>query len=99
MPKASTQRVMTFLAARDIVPGKSNTVAVNIDESCDMAEVLVNEKMIMVGNFWDFRPEVHGLDLPRFSGHDDLARVFQCALLDAGHAVDTVENREWEFQD
>lgn len=38
-----------------------NIITLRVDASCKMAEVFLNEKLVMRGNFWDFRPEVHGI--------------------------------------
>jgi hypothetical protein len=39
-----------------------------------MAEVHLNDKCIMVGNFWDFHPGCHGIhEYGDFKGFDSLA--------------------------
>lgn len=34
--------------------GKSKSVLIKVDESCEMMEVYVGKKLIESGNFWDF---------------------------------------------
>lgn len=65
---------------------------------CQMAQVRVNGQVIMLGNFWDFHPECHGFDLPRFHGADDLARLLTQGLTTAGHAVDLRANDQWTYK-
>lgn len=41
-----------------------------------MAVVSVNDKVFMVGNFWDFKNTTHGhYDLPNFRGYRHLAEI------------------------
>ena len=67
MAGTHSQRVLTFLSDQGIAVKRKNKVTVDIDRSCEMAQVKVNGKVIMVGNFWDFHPGCHGFNgLPSF---------------------------------
>lgn len=37
-------------------------ILIEVDESCDMARVSLNDECIMEGNDWDFHPGCHGID-------------------------------------
>ena len=53
-----------------------NIVEVKVDKSCEMAEVYLNDKLIMMGNFWDFHPNCHGIyEYGEFKGYLDLGRM------------------------
>ncbi len=41
--------------------GEVVKILLRSDHSCKMAEVHVNGKLIMQGNYWDFRPGTHGI--------------------------------------
>ena len=38
-----------------------NIIEIKVDKSCEMAQVSLNGKIIMCGNFWDFHPRCHGI--------------------------------------
>lgn len=38
-----------------------NTITISTDESCEMAMVDLNGECIMMGNYWDFHPNCHGI--------------------------------------
>jgi len=39
----------------------SNLIEVFVDSSCEMAQVDLNGKCVMGGNYWDFHPRCHGI--------------------------------------
>jgi len=91
---ASAQALLT--QCKIAVRATGNTVTIQIDDSCAMAQVLVNDVLIMVGNFWDFHPGCHGIDV-RFSSYDELADVFVQAL--EVHGVTLIRDTEWTYED
>jgi hypothetical protein len=91
--------VLQFLKDHRIDVKEDNQVLVRIDEPCDMAEVAVNGKVVMCGNFWDFRPETHGLKLPTFSNHRSLANLFVVTLEAIGKKVTMTEDHQWRYVD
>lgn len=100
MAGTQSQRVLTFLSEQGIAVKRKNKVTVDIDRSCKMAQVKVNGKLVMVGNFWDFHPGCHGFyGLPSFSGHDSLAQVFVQGLEADQRQVNLVTNEEWTYRD
>lgn len=98
MAGSHTHRVLNFLEKQGIAVKDKNTVKIDVDSSCDMAQVKVNSKVIMLGNFWDFRPEVHGLDLS-FHGYQSLANVFVQALEADQKKVSLKVNKNWSYTD
>ena len=38
-----------------------NKIIIYRDESCEMAELYLNDECIMSGNYWDFHPGCHGI--------------------------------------
>lgn len=48
MAGAHSQRVLTFLSDQGIAVKRKNKVTVDIDRSCEMAQVKVNGKLIML---------------------------------------------------
>lgn len=37
-------------------------ILVEVDRSCEMGRVSLNDECIMEGNYWDFHPGCHGID-------------------------------------
>lgn len=75
-----------------------NVISVNVDDGCDMAEVKVNRKTVLLGNFWDFTPDTHGTPF-KFSSYEDLVEVLNKGFVSEGLLVKTVYNRLWSFDD
>lgn len=90
--------VLAYMKKRKIPVLDKNKVVVRVDEGCDMAEVEVNGGCVMMGNFWDFRPEVHGIKLA-FASHDSLAEVIVLGLKAEGKEVVLERDDNWEYQD
>lgn len=100
MAGTHSQRVLTFLSDQGIAVKRKNKVTVDIDRSCEMAQVKVNGKVIMVGNFWDFHPGCHGFNgLPSFHGYNSLANVFVLGLEADQRQASLVTNEEWTYRD
>lgn len=100
MPSARTTRVLKFMAANHIPvhPLASNRVVICKDDSCDMAEVLVNGHSVMMGNTWDFHPGCHGFNLPDFQTPEDLAELFLNALKAEGKQAEIIEDLDWTYE-
>lgn len=91
-------RVLEFMAVRKIPLLENNTITEKSDASCRMAEVLVNGKSIMLGNYHDFHPGCHGLDLPNFASPSSLVALFKNAITLAGKKSEIVVNDEWIYK-
>lgn len=51
-----------------------NTITIRTDEACEMACVELNGERIMMGNFWDFHPNCHGIhEYGHFNSYAQLA--------------------------
>lgn len=88
------KKVIAYMNKAGIPVLDQNVVWVNIDDGCEMAEVLVNGELIMMGSFWDFHPGCHGIDLP-FASYDSLAQLFVEAL----DPVELQVNEDWVYED
>lgn len=54
--------------------GIENTIQIKHNRDMSMAHIFVNDNNVYSGNYWDFRPEVHGLyDIGRFNSAGGLA--------------------------
>lgn len=95
--KPRSRRWLAYLEARGLPIEAEQVLEVKIDPSCKMAEVKIGGGTVMLGNFWDFRPEVHGMDVPRFDGHEDLAEQIVKAFASAGIPVQVVRNPDWDY--
>jgi hypothetical protein len=94
------RRVIDFLEQRPIKlkVRANNVITVRRDDGCAMAEVLVNGKVIMTGNTWDFHPGCHGFDLPNFSTCEELARLFVNGLERAGLKAIIQTDVAWRYE-
>ena len=55
-----------------------NTITIRTDEDSEMACVELNDKCVMMGNFWDFHPNCHGIhEYGEFSSYTSLAVAIQ----------------------
>ena len=90
--------VLAYMEKKGIPVREKNDIIVSVDEGCDMAMVELNGTCVMLGNFWDFRPEVHGIKL-RFGSHDSLAEVLSLGLQANQREVQVTRNEEWEYED
>jgi hypothetical protein len=95
---ANQKKVMSYIKSNKIPLAEKNIIKVGIQESCEMAVVDLNESCLMMGNFWDFHPGCHGMKVPDFSSHDELAEMFRDALVASGNEVEIVIDEEWEYE-
>ena len=95
----ANQKTLKFMKDLGIIVEPINKVEIEIDRDCEMAQVSVNGKGIMMGNFWDFHPSCHGFDLPHFSTYHELAQLFVEAFISIGGTVEisTINDWNWEF--
>jgi len=76
-----------------------NTILVQVDKSCSMARVSLNNKGIMEGNFWDFHPGCHGIyDYGDFRSYNDLASMIRQKLFKEGKEVEII-NETYKYID
>lgn len=74
-------------------------ITVLIDESCEAAEVLLDGKTVMRGNFWDFHPYCTGVhQYGEFQGYRGLANAVEVTLLRQGHEVEVVTDKNWKCE-
>lgn len=90
--------VYCFMEDNEIEIGEENIINVNIDRSCSMAAVVVNGKVIMEGNEWDFHPSCHGLILPDFKNKNQLAKIFENMFNSSGNKFETIVNSQWKYE-
>lgn len=66
-------------------------IIIEVDRSCMMAKVSLNEECIMEGNFWDFHPGCHGITkYGNFKGFVELStKIYQSLML--GNRTDLLE--------
>lgn len=89
--------VYSFMEDNEINFCEKNIILINIDNSCDMAEVEVNGKTIMSGNNSDFHPGCHGILLPDFRNKFDLAELFDKMFKSSGCISEIVLNKDWKW--
>ncbi len=55
-----------------------NTITIRTDEASEMACVDLNDKCVMMGNFWDFHPNCMGIrEYGDFNSYTQLAMAIQ----------------------
>lgn len=91
-------RVLEFMAVKHIPLLEQNTITERSDASCRMAEVMVNGQSIMLGNYHDFHPGCHGLDLPNFASPSSLVALFKNAITLAGKKSVIVLDDHWIYK-
>lgn len=95
-----TKKVMLFIEEKGcLLDNGTNQIKVYHDNSCEMQQVLINNTPIMTCNAWDFHPGRHGIDLPKFSTADGLAKVMATGLKQAGYNVEITTDDTWLFED
>lgn len=58
-----------------------NNITIRTDEASEMALVELNDKCIMMGNFWDFHPNCMGIrEYGDFNSYTQLAMAIQKKL-------------------
>lgn len=80
------------LKDRNVVTERSH-----VTSSFHMAEVLVNDKSVMLGRYGDFHPGCHGLNLPDFSSPGTLSYLFEQAIKKSGRDCSIVVDDHWKF--
>ncbi len=69
---------------------KKNQIEVFYDPSCEMAKVLLNDVLVMDGNYWDFHPECHGITkYGDWNSYTELARAISRKLGDNNCEITT----------
>jgi hypothetical protein len=74
-----------------------NIITVRIDDYTEMAEVLLNNNYIMMGNFWDFHPGCYSIgnteSYGNFKGHISLAKAVKENLEKQGQLATIVTEK------
>ena len=103
---ATETKVIRNLSDLNLFEGVDVSVHCRIDASCEMAEVLIEDAFVMVGNLWDFHPGCHGgwfYELEKqaggFTSAQGLAVSLQRALLAAGAKTVKVEQGTYRHGD
>lgn len=74
-------------------------ILIQVDDSCEMAAVILNNKCIMEGNFWDFHPGCHGIyEYGNFKTFTELAFVIKNKLESQGKKV-LISREPYEYKD
>jgi hypothetical protein len=75
-----------------------STIRVRQDESCEMAEVYLDDKYIMGGNYWDFHSGCHGIyEYGEFKDLNELRYNLQIYQELKGFLVEVIyEEYNWE---
>ncbi len=95
---ASTNKALAYLKKNKFPLLENNVVLVKIDDSCEMAEVSVNDQCVMMGNFWDFHPGCHGIKIS-FSDYESLATALSDGLTIGGHANTIKYDQDWSYEE
>lgn len=93
------KQVLQYIKDHKIPLVDNNIVLVGIQESCDMATVELNGECLMMGNFWDFHNNCHGMKIPDFKSYRELSLIFKDALVAADKDVELVIDRTWKYDD
>jgi len=93
------KQVMKYIQDNQIPLVANNVIWVGIQESCKMATVELNGKCVMMGNFWDFHNDCHGMKVPEFSNYRELSLIFKDALIAANQEVELVVNSKWNYEE
>lgn len=70
-------------------------INLKIDDNCEMAEIILDGKHIMAGNFWDFHPgctastEKYG----DFKGYSGLIKAISKTLCEKGATVKLIKEK------
>lgn len=69
-------------------------ILIEVDKSCEMACVSLNDKCVMMGNNWDFHPGCHGIsEYGDFKGYHSLAIAIQNKV-----GGEIIIDREWKYE-
>lgn len=60
---------------------KNNEILIEVDETCEMASVSINDKCVMEGNFWDFHNGCQGINnYGKFNSYNELALAIKATI-------------------
>lgn len=93
------KQIMQYITDNKIPLVANNVIDVGIQESCEMATVELNGECLMMGNFWDFHNNCHGMKIPEFSNYRELSLLFKDALIAANQEVELVVNSKWKYDE
>jgi len=74
-------------------------INLKIDDNCEMAEVLLDGKYLMGGNFWDFHPDCTGTSsrtteqFGEFRGYNGLVKAISETFGKKGHTVKLIKEK------
>lgn len=97
--KKTNEKTIKYLTEEEHPIFENNIIQVNIDKSCEMAEVLLNDEVVMCGNFWDFHNDCHGMKMADFRGYNSLVSELESALKDYGKNVEIFTDKNWKYDD
>lgn len=97
--RKADQKVLAFMATNNIALLEENTIVHRIHSAWKMAQVEVNGECIMTGNFWDFHPDCHGMELPDFRGASYLVELFDNACKASGKKSTIIVDKTWTYKD
>ena len=70
-------------------------ILVKTDPSCSMAEVYLDDELVMFGNYWDFHNGCHGIHkYGEFNSVDELVRQITVSL---SPELVTVKREKYEY--
>ena len=77
---------------------ESNVIYIGIQKETDMATVNFNDKCVMMGNFWDFHPDCHGItSIPDFRSFGQLADEIELHCKKEGKKVGVIRDLKWKY--
>lgn len=78
---------------------KKQIIEAFVDDSCEMAIVKLNGKLVMEGNFWDFHPGCHGITkYGEWKGFPDLVQKIYISLLKKGYSAPNIEIKRTNYK-
>lgn len=78
-----------------------HTIKVRTDHSCEMAEVLLDDELVMMGNFWDFHPGCCDVtEYGNFSSYATLSTAIYQHLVKSGVPYNEIETitEQYEYE-
>lgn len=75
-----------------------NIIKVRNDDNSEMAEISINDKIVMIGNYWDFHNDCHGGSfnlIDKFDSYSQLANILidKINMLDKSLKIKLVEEQ------
>lgn len=72
-----------------------NIIKVRLDEASEMAYVELNGECVMMGNYWDFHPNCHGIrEYGDFQSYAQLANNIRCKV-----GGEIIYDYTWRYND